>query len=33
MQIVAKYFDEVTCLRVAYAFENARNWKELWDAG
>jgi amidase len=29
MQIVAKYFDEVTCLRVAYAFENARNWKEL----
>lgn len=29
MQIVGKYFDELNCLRVAYAWENARNWKEF----
>lgn len=28
MQIVGRYFDEITCLRVAFAWENARNWKE-----
>lgn len=27
MQVVGKHFDEVTCLRIAYAWENARNWE------
>jgi amidase len=29
MQIVGKHFDEITCLKVAYAWENAQNWKEF----
>jgi amidase len=29
MQVVGKHFDEITCLMVAYAWENARNWKEF----
>ncbi|KAE8447685.1 hypothetical protein EG329_010491 [Mollisiaceae sp. DMI_Dod_QoI] len=29
MQIVGKHFDEITCLKIAYAWENARNWKEF----
>ncbi len=29
MQIVGKHFDEITCLKTAYAWENARNWKEF----
>jgi len=29
MQIVGKHFDELTCLKVAYAWENARDWKKF----
>jgi amidase len=29
MQIVGKHFDEVTCLKAAFAWENARNWREF----
>lgn len=29
MQIVGRHFDEITCFKVAYAWENARNWKEF----
>jgi amidase len=29
MQIVGRYWDEIGCLRVASAWENARNWKEF----
>lgn len=29
MQIVGKHFDEITCLKVAYAWENARDWKKF----
>jgi amidase len=29
MQIVGKHFDEITCLKVAYAWENARDWKQF----
>lgn len=29
MQIVGKHFDELNCLKVAYAWENARNWKDF----
>ena len=29
MQIVGKHFDEITCLRVAYAWENAKDWKKF----
>ena len=29
MQIVGKHFDEITCLKVAFAWENAKNWKEF----
>lgn len=29
MQIVGKHFDEITCLKVGYAWENARSWKDF----
>lgn len=29
MQIVGRQFDEVTCLKAAFAWENARDWKEF----
>jgi len=29
MQVVGKQFDELTCLKVAFAWENAKNWKEF----
>ncbi len=29
MQIVGRHFDEITCLKAAYAWEKARNWKEF----
>jgi amidase len=29
MQIVGKHFDEISCLKVAYAWENARDWKKF----
>jgi amidase len=29
MQIVGKHFDEITCLKVGFAWENARAWKEF----
>lgn len=29
MQIVGRNWDEIGCLKVAYAWENARNWKEF----
>jgi amidase len=29
LQIVGKYFDESLMLRIAYAWENARDWKEF----
>jgi amidase len=29
MQVVGKYWDEITCLKVAFAWENAKNWKEF----
>jgi amidase len=29
MQIVGRHFDEVTCLKVGFAWENARDWREF----
>ena len=29
MQIVGKHFDEITCLKVAFAWENSRSWKDF----
>jgi len=29
MQVVGKHFDEITCLKVAYAWECSTNWKEF----
>jgi amidase len=29
MQIVGKYWDEIGCLKVAFAWENAQDWKEF----
>jgi amidase len=29
MQVVGRHFDEVTCLKVAFAWENARRWEEF----
>ena len=29
MQVVGRHFDDVTCLKVAFAWENARNWKDF----
>jgi amidase len=29
MQIVGRHFDEVTCLKVGFAWEDARSWKDF----
>jgi len=29
IQIVGKHFDEITCLRVAFAWENAQDWRQF----
>lgn len=29
MQIVGRHLDELTCLKVAFAWEQVRNWKEF----
>lgn len=29
MQVVGKHFDEIACLKVAFAWENARRWQEF----